>query len=297
MFTVIKERRVLFVICPSEDSCPSVERNRSGSTLQRDGRKAKFKEFSRISAVVMATGLIIGYAPMSNINPGWKDLQLDVRSISRGGTGRRTVQFPLYRKRRHYGLARTIVCRSAKIHNRRGISRVSLDDRAFQTLEHTEPAILPADYLRSVNEALTSYGGHDTPSNSGRSSPTITETQSTISTEKVCWTGNTTERSSTDSTYSWDEFDKQAAKKVQYIFEEIDSVLFEQNLEGPLYIQKECQEWGSQFPHLRILGRQLISPQDVGFQAIERESSRPSTGTLGLTDVTDQDLASTQELQ
>jgi hypothetical protein len=47
------------------------------------------------------------------------------------------------------------------------------------------------------------------------------------------------------------EFDKQAAKTVQHLFEEIDSVLFEQSRGAPPYIHKECQEWGAQFPHLR----------------------------------------------
>jgi len=47
------------------------------------------------------------------------------------------------------------------------------------------------------------------------------------------------------------EFDKQAAKTVQYFFDEIDSVLYEQNLEGPLYIRKECKEWNLRFLHLR----------------------------------------------
>ena len=49
------------------------------------------------------------------------------------------------------------------------------------------------------------------------------------------------------------EFDKQAAKTVQYLFDEIDSVLFEQNSDGPQYIKKECQEWQFQFPHLRFV--------------------------------------------
>lgn len=40
-----------------------------------------------------------------------------------------------------------------------------------------------------------------------------------------------------------------------------------------------------------------MSPQDQGFQLIEREGSRPSTGTLGLMDVTDVDIAATQDIQ
>lgn len=40
---------------------------------------------------------------------------------------------------------------------------------------------------------------------------------------------------------------------MQYLFDEIDSVLFEQNSDGPQYIKKECQEWQFQFPHLRFV--------------------------------------------
>ena len=47
------------------------------------------------------------------------------------------------------------------------------------------------------------------------------------------------------------EFDRQAAKKVQHLFDEIDSVLFEKQSNQAEYIKTECQEWGSQFPHLR----------------------------------------------
>ena len=47
------------------------------------------------------------------------------------------------------------------------------------------------------------------------------------------------------------EFDRQAAKKVQHLFDEIDSVLFEKQSNQAEYIKTECQEWGSLFPHLR----------------------------------------------
>lgn len=53
------------------------------------------------------------------------------------------------------------------------------------------------------------------------------------------------------------EFDKQAAKTVQNLFDEIDSVLFEQSGGAPPYIHKECQEWGAQFPHLRCVSPRL----------------------------------------
>uniref|UniRef100_A0A8W8M8F0 DUF3719 domain-containing protein n=1 Tax=Magallana gigas TaxID=29159 RepID=A0A8W8M8F0_MAGGI len=178
----------------------------------------------------------------------------------------------------------------------RGIPQGSLHD-PYPSIETQPP--LPTDFLATVTEALTSY--HGTPSSSGRSTPTITEAQIVHTVQVGEWgTGNTTERSSTGSTstgYSWDEFDKQAAKTVQNLFDEIDSVLFEQSGGAPPYIHKECQEWGAQFPHLRILGNQLMSPNDQGFQLIEREGSRPMTGSLGLVDVTENEIAATQDIQ
>ena len=51
--------------------------------------------------------------------------------------------------------------------------------------------------------------------------------------------------------FYFQEFDRQAAKKVQHLFDEIDSVLFEKQSNQAEYIKTECQEWGSQFPHLR----------------------------------------------
>jgi len=50
------------------------------------------------------------------------------------------------------------------------------------------------------------------------------------------------------------EFDRQAAKKVQRLFDDIDSVLFElRPNQADHSIYKECQEWGTLFPHLRFL--------------------------------------------
>ncbi|XP_062594433.1 protein FAM149B1-like isoform X4 [Saccostrea cucullata] len=241
----------------------------------------------------MGTDVMIRHVHMSHPNPKYWKLSLDVKSVSRGGVGQRTIKLPY---RRSYGLSRSIVCVSAKIHKRRGIPQGSLNE-PYSTIE-TQQAI-PAEFLDTVTEALTSY--HGTPSSSGRSTPTLTEAQSTLPAKVGEWgTGNTTERSSTGSTstgYSWDEFDKQAAKTVQHLFEEIDSVLFEQSRGAPPYIHKECQEWGTQFPHLRILGNQLMSPKDQGFQLIEREGSRPMTGSLGLVDVTETEIADTQDIQ
>ncbi|WAQ95427.1 F149A-like protein [Mya arenaria] len=164
------------------------------------------------------------------------------------------------------------------------------------------PLEFPFQYDDYVEESYYRYydndthGYHETPASSQRSSPTITEDVASSSQsvqEDLCQTGYTTERSSVDSQYSWDEFDRQAAKTVQRLFDEIDSVLFElRSNQAEQSIYKECQEWGTLFPHLRVLGRQLVPVQDAGFELIEREMSRPNTtSSLDLVEITDHDLS------
>ncbi|KAK3592426.1 hypothetical protein CHS0354_036056 [Potamilus streckersoni] len=173
-------------------------------------------------------------------------------------------------------------------------SRLTVDQDVPNSYQETTTVQqVPKVFSNAVNEAITSYRG--SPSNSGRSSPTLTEEiDSTASIPQT--TGNTTERSSIDSNYFIDEFDRQAAKTVQALFDEIDSVLFEQSSNRAEYIYNECQEWIFQFPHLRLLGRQLIPPQDTGYQFLERDVSRPSTtGSMGLMDITEMDMFGTQD--
>lgn len=47
----------------------------------------------------------------------------------------------------------------------------------------------------------------------------------------------------------------------------------------------------------RILGHQLMIPQELGYHVIHTDSSRPSTGSMGITDVTDHDISGTPDLQ
>ncbi|KAL4239579.1 hypothetical protein ACF0H5_000390 [Mactra antiquata] len=181
----------------------------------------------------------------------------------------------------------------------RGLSQVTVG-HPTSALEIVEHQTLPHDFSNKIVEAISSYQ-EETPLSSNRSSPTITEENASTSPSIVqgdIWgTGNTTERSSVDSQYSWDEFDRQAAKNVQNLFDEIDSVLYERRNQAE-YIHKECQEWVSLFPHLRVLGRQLLPVQEVGYEVITRELSRPNTtSSMGLMDVTDQDLSGSQDSQ
>ncbi|NXS09467.1 F149A protein, partial [Neodrepanis coruscans] len=131
---------------------------------------------------------------------------------------------------------------------------------------------LPSVFERNVQEAIDSYTCEMFSSLSSSGCTTPTELNNSWSGINSYTTGFSTERS---SVYSWrdDEFDKANTQRVHQLFWEIDEMLFEGKVTSQTQsLQVECLDWIEQFPHLRVLGKQLLVPKDEGFQHFQSRS-------------------------
>ncbi|XP_066173000.1 protein FAM149A [Sylvia atricapilla] len=125
---------------------------------------------------------------------------------------------------------------------------------------------LPSVFARNVQEAIDNYTCEALSSFSSSGCTTPAALNSSWSGTNSCTTSLSTERS---SIYSWrdDEFDKANTERVHQLFWEIDEMLFEGKVTSQTEnLQAECADWVEQFPHIRVLGKQLLVPKDEGFQ-------------------------------
>ncbi|NXF23132.1 F149A protein, partial [Rhodinocichla rosea] len=125
---------------------------------------------------------------------------------------------------------------------------------------------LPSVFARNVQEAIDNYTCETLSSLSPSDCTTPTELNNSWSGINSYTTSLSTERS---SIYSWrdDEFDKANTQRVHQLFWEIDEMLFEGKVTSQTEnLQAECADWVEQFPHIRVLGKQLLVPKDEGFQ-------------------------------
>ncbi|XP_074722450.1 toll-like receptor 3 isoform X2 [Strix uralensis] len=153
-------------------------------------------------------------------------------------------------------------------HPPKGLSRGSTN----QCLSGKSGESLPAVFERNVQEAIDNYTCETLSSLSSSDCTTPTESNNSWSGINSYTTGLSTERS---SVYSWrdDEFDKANTERVHQLFWEIDEMLFEGKVTSQTQsLQAECADWVERFPHIRVLGKQLLLPKDEGFQHFQSRS-------------------------
>ncbi|XP_072519980.1 protein FAM149A [Salminus brasiliensis] len=143
---------------------------------------------------------------------------------------------------------------------------------------------VPVQLSRSVDRGLSSDQSVSACSRSSAGGASPVSRLTSCSGSAGCATGFSTEHS---SIYSWryDEFDRANTRRVRQLFSALDELLYEGKLSSKSEaLQKECEEWNTHSPHLRILGNQLEPPEQEGVQYIHRRatSARTAQSSLGL---------------
>ncbi|NXO34497.1 F149A protein, partial [Locustella ochotensis] len=145
---------------------------------------------------------------------------------------------------------------------------------------------LPSVFARNVQEAIDNYTCEALSSGSSSGCTTPVELNNSWSGINSYTTTLSTERS---SIYSWgdDEFDKANTQRVHQLFWEIDEMLFEGKVTSQTEnLQAECADWAEQFPHIRVLGKQLLVPKDEGFQHFQSRNDAHVDTKCGLLEST-----------
>lgn len=127
----------------------------------------------------------------------------------------------------------------------------------------------PLDVMDCVTESLHDNFVSDSDDASlglGRMSAMSAEDDGSSFILSQSFAGSTVTELSSVFSMSEDDFDKMASRHARLLFDDIDSMLFEHHSSGPLHLLKECLDWQTRFPHLRVLGHRVMDDVEEGFR-------------------------------